>query len=196
MKVSMSSERYGLTVSVSAQLQHEGSEHESVIPRFALKGGHRSAEALDELQEIVQKSMPEALLQADLTLQTAIEEGLLSRLRESSSDLSDKSNRDSEGGQIVPADTLRNEILDDVLAAARLVIDKKDVLPDPLTSSHLQRRGWEGLKTRQECIDALGLLVRLNHMSMEEVVCRDDQAVTTRYYWTASHLPKRMKDKA
>jgi|SRR5690554_6508824 len=78
MKISMSSEKGDLKVSVSAQLQHEGFERGALVPLLAAKGGYSEAEALNNLQEMLQNTMPEALLQADSTLRLAIEEQLLS----------------------------------------------------------------------------------------------------------------------
>lgn len=82
MKISMSSEHGDLKVSVSAQLQHEGFERGALVPLLAAKGGYSEGEALNDLQEILQNTMPEALLQADSTLRIAIEERLLSISRD------------------------------------------------------------------------------------------------------------------
>ncbi len=82
MKISMSSEQGDLKVSVSAQLQHEGFEHGALVPLLAAKGGYSEGEALNDLQELLQNTMPEALLQADSTLRIAIEERLLSISRD------------------------------------------------------------------------------------------------------------------
>ncbi|MFB2704248.1 hypothetical protein [Marinobacter shengliensis] len=84
MKISMSSEKGDLKVSVSAQLQHEGFERGALVPLLAAKGGYSEAEALSSLQEMLQNTMPEALLQADSTLRIAIEERLLSIALENS----------------------------------------------------------------------------------------------------------------
>lgn len=88
MKVSMSTELGDLKVSVSAQLHHEGFERGALVPLLAAKGAYSEDEALNDLQEIVQNTMPEALLQADSTLRIAIEERLLSELRGSQTTIS------------------------------------------------------------------------------------------------------------
>jgi len=83
MKVSMSTALEGLEVTVSAQLHHEGSSRGALVSRLAAQGAYIEDEGLEILQEIVRTSMPEALLQADSTLRIAIEERLLSQMRQS-----------------------------------------------------------------------------------------------------------------
>ncbi|WP_412535931.1 hypothetical protein [Marinobacter sp. MIT932201] len=182
MKVSMSNEKSGLTISVCAQLHHEGSEHGALIPLLAARGGYSEDEALDDLQEILQNSIHHALAQADSTLRIAIEERLLSISVDAHSSRNNSLSKSLEPGPTPfgrPQDD--EDSLEEICDTSRLIYERREKLSKHFTSRELLNKGWKGLKTPEQVENALAALIRVGILS--SAVEATGGRPSTKYFW-------------